>query len=51
VSDSSGPPIAFGNTNTGRFIAVVVDVPNLNDPLIIRPITGTKASVEQEHIR
>ncbi|HEY7154196.1 MAG TPA: hypothetical protein VH575_09600 [Gemmataceae bacterium] len=40
LSDSSGRPIAFGNTDTGRFIAVVFDVLNLTDPLIIRPITA-----------
>ena len=40
VSDSSGHPIAFGSTGTGRFIAVVFDVLNLADPLIIRPITA-----------
>jgi uncharacterized DUF497 family protein len=40
VSDSSGRPIAFGSTGTGRFIAVVFDVLNLVDPLVIRPITA-----------
>lgn len=40
LSDSSGRPIAFGSTGTGRFIAVVFDVLNLADPLIIRPITA-----------
>jgi uncharacterized DUF497 family protein len=40
VSESSGRPIAFGNTATGRFIAVVFEVLNLADPLIIRPITA-----------
>lgn len=40
VSDSSGRPIAFGRTDTGRFIAIVFDVLNLADPLIIRPITA-----------
>ncbi|HWY85624.1 MAG TPA: hypothetical protein VNX28_02815 [Gemmataceae bacterium] len=40
VSDSSGRPIAFGVTNTGRFIAVVFEVLNVADPLIIRPITA-----------
>ncbi len=38
VSDSSGRPIAFGSTATGRFIAVVFEVLNLADPLVIRPI-------------
>jgi uncharacterized DUF497 family protein len=40
VSDSSGRPIAFGATGTGRFIAVVFDVLNLVDPLVIRPMTA-----------
>jgi uncharacterized DUF497 family protein len=40
VSDSSGRPIAFGSTGTGRFIAVVFDILNPADPLIIRPITA-----------
>ncbi len=40
VSDSSGRPIAFGNTGTGRFIAVVFEMLNLADPLVIRPITA-----------
>jgi uncharacterized DUF497 family protein len=40
LSDSTGRPVAFGNTDTGRFIAVVFEVLNLADPLIIRPITA-----------
>jgi uncharacterized DUF497 family protein len=40
LSDSSGRPIAFGTTITGRFIAVVFEVQNLTDPLVIRPITA-----------
>jgi uncharacterized DUF497 family protein len=40
VSDSSGRPIAFGTTVTGRHIVVVFEVLNLADPLIIRPITA-----------
>lgn len=40
VSDSSGRPIAFGTTVTGRFIAIVFEVLNPADPLIIRPITA-----------
>ena len=40
VSDSSGRPIAFGTTATGRFIALVFEVVNVADPLIIRPITA-----------
>lgn len=40
VSDTSGRPIAFGTTDTGRFIAVVFGVLNVSDPLVIRPITA-----------
>ena len=40
VSDSSGRPIAFGTTDTGRFIVVVFEVLCPADPLIIRPITA-----------
>lgn len=40
LSDASGRPIAFGATFTGRFIAVVFEVLNPDDPLIIRPITA-----------
>jgi uncharacterized DUF497 family protein len=40
VSDSSGRPLAFGRTDTGRFIVVVFEVLNPADPLIIRPITA-----------
>ena len=40
VSDSSGRLIAFGTTLSGRFIAVVFEVLNVADPLIIRPITA-----------
>ena len=40
VSDSSGRPIAFGITDTGRFIVIVFEVLNLVDPLVIRPITA-----------
>ena len=40
VSDSSSRPIAFGYTDTGRFVAIVFEILNLDDPLIIRPITA-----------
>jgi uncharacterized DUF497 family protein len=40
VRDSSGRPIAFGSTVTGRFIVVVFEVLSLADPLIVRPITA-----------
>lgn len=40
LSNSSGRPIAFGYTDTGRFIAIVFEVLNISDPFIIRPITA-----------
>jgi uncharacterized DUF497 family protein len=40
VSGSSGRPAAFGTTHTGRFIIVVYEVLNVDDPLILRPITA-----------
>lgn len=40
LSDSSGRPIAFGITATGRFIAIVFEVLNPADPLVIRPVTA-----------
>ncbi len=40
VSNSSGRPIAFGLTATGRFIAVVFEVLNPADPLVLRPIAA-----------
>jgi uncharacterized DUF497 family protein len=40
VSDSSGRPIAFGPTHTGRFVVVVFEILNPADPLVIRPITA-----------
>lgn len=40
VSDSSGRPIAFGRTVTGRFIAIVFEVLHPAAPLIIRAITA-----------
>ncbi|HJZ90666.1 MAG TPA: hypothetical protein VKE40_07305 [Gemmataceae bacterium] len=33
VSGSTGRPVVFGTTTTGRFIAVVYEVLNLDDPL------------------
>jgi hypothetical protein len=48
VSDSSGRPIAFGSTDTDRFIAIVFEVLNLADPLIIRPITGYEVPEPKE---
>ena len=40
VSESSGRPIAFGVTETGRFIVVVFEVLSVADPFVIRPITA-----------
>jgi uncharacterized DUF497 family protein len=40
VSGSTGRPVAFGMTDTGRFIAVVYEVLSPDDPLIVRPITA-----------
>lgn len=40
TSHSSGRPIAFGTTDSGRFIAVVFEILNVSDPLVIRPITA-----------
>jgi hypothetical protein len=40
VSGSTGRPIAFGTTNTGRYIVVVYEVLNPDDPLIVRPVTA-----------
>jgi len=40
MSDSSGLPTAFAKTVTGRFVAIVFEVLNLADPLVIRPITA-----------
>jgi len=48
LSDSSGRPIAFGSTDTGRFIAVVFEVMNLADPLVIRPITAYEVPEPRE---
>ena len=40
ASASSGRPMAFGTTHTGRSIAVAYEVLNADDPLIVRPITA-----------
>jgi uncharacterized DUF497 family protein len=48
VSDSSGRPLAFGSTETGRFIAIVFELLNLADPLIIRPITAYEVPEPKE---
>jgi uncharacterized DUF497 family protein len=48
LSDSSGRPIAFGTTVSGRFIAIVFEILNLADPLIIRPITAYEVPEPEE---
>ena len=48
VSDSSDRPIAFGTSVTGRFIAVVFEVLNPADPLVIRPITAYEVPEPKE---
>jgi uncharacterized DUF497 family protein len=40
LSGSTGRPAVFGTTTTGRFIIVVYEVLNPDDPLIVRPITA-----------
>lgn len=40
VSGSTGRPVVFGTTITGRHIVVVYEVVNPDDPLIVRPITA-----------
>lgn len=40
ISESSGRPVAFGHTASGRFIIVVFEVLSPADPIIIRPITA-----------
>ncbi len=39
ASQSSGRPITFGETSTGRYIAVVFDVID-EDPLSVYPVTA-----------
>ena len=46
LSDSSGRPIAFGTTDTGRFIAVVFEILSGYNPLPERPV---KAVVAEKH--
>lgn len=48
VSHSSGRPIAFGATVTDRFIAIVFEVLNPADPLVIRPITAYDVPEQKE---
>jgi uncharacterized DUF497 family protein len=39
ASHTSGRPIVFGETSTGKFIAVVFDVVDEN-PLVVYPVTA-----------
>lgn len=39
VSRSSGLPMAFGYTSTGRYLAVVYELVD-DDPLTLRPVTA-----------
>ena len=48
LSHTSGRPIAFGMTETGRFIAVVFEVLNPFDPLVLRPITAYEVPEPKE---
>jgi uncharacterized DUF497 family protein len=40
LGDSSGRPVAFGHTTTGRDIVVVFEVISPAEPIVIRPITA-----------
>lgn len=40
ASDSSGLPVMFGHTTTGRYIIVVFDMLRPADPRIVRPVTA-----------
>ncbi len=40
ISRETGRPICFGWTSTGKHIAVVWDVVQQEDPLMIRPVTA-----------
>jgi uncharacterized DUF497 family protein len=46
VSGSSDRPIAFGSTDTGRFIAIVFEALNPADPIVVRPITAYAVPTE-----
>lgn len=39
ASHSSGRPITFGETNTGKYLAVVFDIVE-EDPLSVYPVTA-----------
>jgi uncharacterized DUF497 family protein len=39
ASNSSGRPMTFGETSTGRYIAVVFEVID-DDPLVVYPVTA-----------
>jgi uncharacterized DUF497 family protein len=39
ASNSSGRPVVFGETTTGKYIAVVFEIAN-EDPLAVYPVTA-----------
>ena len=43
VSRSSGRPIRFGYTGTGKFIAVIYDIES-DVPLVVYPVTAYEVS-------
>ena len=48
VSDSSGRPVAFGSTDSRRFIVVVFEVLDPADPLVVRPTTANEVPEPME---
>ena len=40
ASDSTGRPVVFGNTKTGKYILVVYEQTRENKVVVIRPITA-----------
>ncbi len=45
-SKSSGRPIVFGWTTTGKYLAVVFEIENDPDLMIIRPVTAYSVTDE-----
>ena len=48
ASYSSGRPIVFGLTSTGKYLAVVFDVVD-EDPLVVYPVTAYETEPEESH--
>ena len=48
ASHFSGLPCLFAHTHTGRFMVVVYDVLNADDPTIIHPVTAYEVPEPQE---